>query len=216
MGALDRFEKSVERMMNNAFAKVGRGEVKPVELASRLRRELDDRAAVVGRDRTVAPNEFTIELAPDDFAQIEAWGAQTLADELASNITAYAATQHYAFVGPVSVTFDEQYELVPGRFTVRSRERAGKRRSGDLRRTDRPAPAHRHRRSALPAHRTRDRDRARRRGGHRGGRPGCVPASPRDPGDTGRRRRERHGIDQRLCTSRATRFRPRHCSTATR
>ncbi|MBA8810836.1 FhaA domain-containing protein [Promicromonospora sukumoe] len=125
MGALDRFEKSVERMMNNAFAKVGRGEVKPVELASRLRRELDDRAAVVGRDRTVAPNEFTIELSPDDFAQIEAWGAQTLADELASNITAYAATQHYAFVGPVSVTFDEQYELVPGRFTVRSRSVQG-------------------------------------------------------------------------------------------
>lgn len=125
MGALDRFEKSVERMMNNAFAKVGRGEVKPVELASRLRRELDDRAAVVGRDRTVAPNEFTIELSPDDFAQIEAWGAQTLADELASNVTAYAATQHYAFVGPVSVTFDEVFELVPGRFNVRSRSVQG-------------------------------------------------------------------------------------------
>ena len=31
MGALDRFEKSVERLMNNAFAKVGRGgEVKAV------------------------------------------------------------------------------------------------------------------------------------------------------------------------------------------
>ncbi|WP_125775704.1 FhaA domain-containing protein [Antribacter gilvus] len=125
MGALDRFEKSVERMMNNAFAKVGRGEVKPVELASRLRKELDDRAAVVGRDRTVAPNEYTIELSPDDFAQIEAWGAQTLADELAQNLTAYAATQHYAFVGPVSVTFDEKYELVPGRFQVRSRSVQG-------------------------------------------------------------------------------------------
>ncbi|MCF4120473.1 DUF3662 domain-containing protein [Antribacter sp. KLBMP9083] len=125
MGALDRFEKSVERMMNNAFAKVGRGEVKPVELASRLRKEIDDRAAVVGRDRTVAPNEFTIELSPDDFAQIEAWGAQTLADELAANITTYAASQHYAFVGPVSVTFDEKYELVPGRFQVRSRSVQG-------------------------------------------------------------------------------------------
>lgn len=125
MSALDRFEKSVERMMNNAFAKVGRGEVKPVELASRLRKELDDRAAVVGRDRTVVPNEYTIELSPDDFAQIEAWGAQTLADELAQNLTAYAATQHYAFVGPVSVTFDEKYELVPGRFQVRSRSVQG-------------------------------------------------------------------------------------------
>ncbi len=47
MGVLDRFEKGVERVVNNAFSKVGRSEVKPVELASALRREVDDRAAVV-------------------------------------------------------------------------------------------------------------------------------------------------------------------------
>ncbi|WP_265522428.1 FhaA domain-containing protein [Oerskovia flava] len=120
MGVLDRFEKGVERVVNNAFAKVGRSEVKPVELASALRRELDDRAAVVGRDRTVAPNEFTIELSPDDFAQVEGWGAETLADELASNVTEYAASQHYAFVGPVSVSFEQHDTLDPGRFQVRS------------------------------------------------------------------------------------------------
>jgi hypothetical protein len=60
MGVLDRFEKGVERVVNNAFSKVGRSEVKPVELASALRREVDDRAAVVDRERTVVPNEFTI------------------------------------------------------------------------------------------------------------------------------------------------------------
>ena len=38
MGVLDRFEKSVERVVNHAFARVGRSEVKPVELASALRR----------------------------------------------------------------------------------------------------------------------------------------------------------------------------------
>ncbi|MCL1871777.1 MAG: DUF3662 domain-containing protein [Promicromonosporaceae bacterium] len=120
MGVLDRFERGVERAMNNAFAKIGRSEVKPVDLASRLRRELDDRAAVMGRDRTVAPNDFTIELAPDDFSQIEAWGAETLADELATNLTEYAASQHYAFVGPVSVSFEEHEDLAAGRFEVRS------------------------------------------------------------------------------------------------
>lgn len=120
MGVLDRFEKGVERVVNNAFAKIGRSEVKPVELASTLRREVDDRAAVVGRDRTVAPNEFTIELATDDFGQVEAWGAEALADELASTVTEHAASQHYAFVGPVSVTFEENAELPAGRFEVRS------------------------------------------------------------------------------------------------
>ncbi|GII98843.1 type III secretion system (T3SS) inner membrane Yop/YscD-like protein [Sediminihabitans luteus] len=120
MGVLDRFEKGVERVVNNTFARVGRSEVKPVELASALRREVDDRAAVVGRDRTVAPNEFTIELSGDDFTQIEGWGAETLADELATNVTEYAASQHYAFVGPVSVSFEENLDLHPGRFELRS------------------------------------------------------------------------------------------------
>jgi hypothetical protein len=120
MGVLDRFEKGVERVVNNAFSKVGRSEVKPVELASALRREVDDRAAVVDRERTVVPNEFTIELSVDDFAQVEGWGAETLADELAANVTQYAASQHYAFVGPVSVSFEQADTLETGRFHLRS------------------------------------------------------------------------------------------------
>ena len=48
MGVLDKFEKGVERVVSTAFAKAFRSEVKPVELASALRREVDDRAAVVG------------------------------------------------------------------------------------------------------------------------------------------------------------------------
>jgi len=64
MGILDRFEQGVERVVNTAFAKAFHGEVKPVELASALRREVDDRAAVVDRERTVVPNQFTIELSP--------------------------------------------------------------------------------------------------------------------------------------------------------
>ena len=103
MGVLDRFEKSVERAVNNTFARVFRSELKPVEMASALRREVDDRAASV-----------------DDFAQVEGWGAETLADELAANVTQHAATQHYAFVGPVTVTFEEVDGLEVGRFEVHS------------------------------------------------------------------------------------------------
>ncbi|MEG3614043.1 MULTISPECIES: FhaA domain-containing protein [Isoptericola] len=140
MGALDRFEKSVERVMNNAFAKVGRGsEVKAVELASRLRREIDDRAAVVGHDRTVAPNEFTIELGPEDFDHVQSWGAETLADELATNLTEYASSQHYAFVGPVSVSFERDEQLTRGRFQLRSATVRG-----NVAPATNPAPSTRH------------------------------------------------------------------------
>ena len=120
MGVLDRFEKSVERAVNNTFARVFRSELKPVEMASALRREVDERAAAVDRDRTVAPNEFTISLSVDDFAQVEGWGAETLADELAANVTQHAGTQHYAFVGPVTVTVEEVDGLEVGRFEVHS------------------------------------------------------------------------------------------------
>ncbi|MCL3860788.1 DUF3662 and FHA domain-containing protein [Actinotalea sp. K2] len=120
MGVLDRFEKGVERVVSTAFAKAFRSEVKPVELASALRREVDDRAAVVGRERTVVPNEFVIELSEADHAQVESWGAEPLADELAANVTEHATHQRYAFVGPVTVQFEETSELETGRFLVRS------------------------------------------------------------------------------------------------
>jgi len=120
MGVLDKFEKGVERVVSTAFAKAFRSEVKPVELASALRREVDDRAAVVGRDRTVVPNEFTIELSPGDHAQVVDWGAEPLADELAANVTDHATSQRYAFLGPVTVAFVEDTELEVGRFLVRS------------------------------------------------------------------------------------------------
>jgi hypothetical protein len=120
VGILDRFEHGVERVVNTAFAKAFRSEVKPVELASALRREVDDRAAVVGRDRTVVPNEFTLELSPGDYDQVEAWGAEALADELAANVTEHATGQRYAFVGPVTVAFHEYEDLETGRFRVKS------------------------------------------------------------------------------------------------
>ena len=80
MGVFDRFEKSVERVVNGAFAKAFRSEVKPVEIASAVRREMDDRAAVLSRGRTVVPNEFTVVLSATDLEMVEEWGADALAD----------------------------------------------------------------------------------------------------------------------------------------
>lgn len=125
MGVLDRFEKGVERVVNSAFSRAFRSELKPVELVSALRREVDDRAAVVDRDRTVVPNEFIIELSADDFTQIDGWGAETMADEFAANVTDYATSQHYAFAGPVTVTFEQHDDLAAGRFQLRSRTARG-------------------------------------------------------------------------------------------
>lgn len=120
MSVLDRFEKSVEGAVNGVFAKFGSKDLQPVDLSSALEREIDAEAMPVGRDRTVAPSEYRFKLSTPDFDRIEAWGSETLANELADNLTEYAKSQHYAFVGPVIVIFEEDLDLSKGNFNLTS------------------------------------------------------------------------------------------------
>ena len=120
MSVLDRFEKSVEGAVNGVFSKFGSKDLKPVDLSSALEREIDAEAMPVGRDRTVAPNEYRFKLSTADFDRIEQWGSEVLANELADNLTQYAKSQHYAFVGPVMVIFEEDLDLPKGSFNLSS------------------------------------------------------------------------------------------------
>ena len=117
MGVIDRFERGIERAVNGAFAKAFRSEVQPVELASALRREADNKAAVVGRDRTLAPNAYTIVLGASDHERIADW-EDSLIDELADSLGAHARQQRYAFVGPISIRFEVDDALATGVFRV--------------------------------------------------------------------------------------------------
>ncbi len=119
MGVFDRFEKGLERAVNGAFAKAFRSEVQPVEIASALRKAADERAAVVGRGRTLVPNAYVIELGSTDHDRLFDY-ADALSDEFASNLRAHAEQQGYAFVGPVSVEFEEVPDLDTGVFRVRT------------------------------------------------------------------------------------------------
>src|SRR6478672_2141489 len=98
MGVFDRFEKGIERAVNGAFAKAFRSEVQPVEIASQLRRAADERAAVVGRGRTLIPNAFVVELGSTDHDRLYDY-EEELSKEFASNLRAHAEQQGYAFVG---------------------------------------------------------------------------------------------------------------------
>ena len=59
MGLFDKVEKGLERSVNRAFAKAFRSEVQPVEIASAIRRAMDDKAAAMGPGRTMVPNRYT-------------------------------------------------------------------------------------------------------------------------------------------------------------
>jgi Protein of unknown function (DUF3662)/FHA domain len=120
VGVLGRFEKGIERAVNGVFARAFRSEVQPVELASALKREADDNASVVGRNRTIAPNDYVIELGTADHRRLGQW-EDALGDELATVLNDHALQQRYAFVGPVHVRFEHAEDLDTGVFRVRSK-----------------------------------------------------------------------------------------------
>ncbi len=119
MGLLDNFEQRLDQMVNGTFAKAFRDNVEPVELAARIQKEMDTRAAVVSRGRTVVPNVFTIDLAPSDIERLDVFADQMRA-ELADVARQYATEQRYTFLGPVDVRFTENPEFSTGMFTIRS------------------------------------------------------------------------------------------------
>ena len=123
MGLLQKFEDSLDRVVNGAFAKAFKAEVQPVELAAALQREVDDRASVLDRDRTVIPNVFHIELSHHDYTRLAVF-KDALGAELATLVTNYAGEQHYTLLGQTRVTMSEDDELETGIFRVRSEAKA--------------------------------------------------------------------------------------------
>jgi Protein of unknown function (DUF3662)/FHA domain len=119
VGVLQRFERRIEEMVNRPFARAFKAEVQPVEIASALQRECDNRAAIVARGRTMVPNVFTVALGDRDHDRLNTY-AEALGTELSAMVTEYAEEQRYAFLGPVTVDFERDGELETGRFRVRS------------------------------------------------------------------------------------------------
>jgi hypothetical protein len=124
LGILDNFEKGLERAVNGAFAKTFRSGLQPVELTSALRRELDTRAAVVTRDRILAPNDFTLLLAPNDYKRMRAMGP-ALTDELTEFVQQHARKQHYQFAGGISITMQPDESLSTGILRIESQNVKG-------------------------------------------------------------------------------------------
>jgi Protein of unknown function (DUF3662)/FHA domain len=117
--ALQRFEQRLEQVVTGAFARAFRSAVQPMEIAAALQREVDNSAQILSRDRRLAPNNFTIELAAADFDRLSTYG-ETLSSELAAMLHEYAEDQRYIYAGLVHLTFQRTEGLTTGRFRVRS------------------------------------------------------------------------------------------------
>ena len=123
VGLLERFEDSLDRLVNGAFARAFKSEVQPVEIASAIQREMDDRSVIIDRQRTACPNVFQIELSHHDFERLTTY-RETLETELTTLVAAYAGEQRYTLLGGAQVNLDEDDELETGIFRVRSESRA--------------------------------------------------------------------------------------------
>ncbi|GAB2680906.1 FhaA domain-containing protein [Kribbella swartbergensis] len=117
MRPLQRFERRLEGIVSGVFARAFKGDVEPIELAAALKREIDNTARILSRDRRLVPNHFTIELGPGDFERLNAYG-QTLNHELANELRDHADIQRYTFSGPIEIILTQQDDLPTGKFRV--------------------------------------------------------------------------------------------------
>jgi len=124
MGLFDRVESAIESAVHGASARVFKGDVEPVEIASALQKELDSAAKVLSHDRKLVPNDFGVGLARHDYDRLAPY-SRTLNAEIIPGLREHAASRRYVFNGPITIAYLLDEKLTTGRFTVTSSTRAG-------------------------------------------------------------------------------------------
>jgi hypothetical protein len=98
---------------------VFRSEVRPVELARKLAREMDEHKTV-SVSRTYVPNEYVVWLSPEDrehFAEVEA----SLIDELSGYLLEHARRERLALLSRPQIEFRTDERLALGEFGIQTR-----------------------------------------------------------------------------------------------
>jgi hypothetical protein len=117
VGVLQRFEKRLENLVEGAFAKVFKGVVHPVEIASAMQREADAHKSILGGGRTLVPNRYIIDLSPGDHDRLAQYAAP-LAQELAQAQAEYIGEQGWTVYGDVIVEIERGDGLDTGMFRI--------------------------------------------------------------------------------------------------
>jgi len=119
MSVLRNLESRIAGLVEGTFGRVFRTPVRPVEIARRLIKEMDEhRTASVSR--TYVPNEYVVWLSPEDrqsFTPIE----HEVADELAVRVLEHARGEKLALVSRPVITFETDERLHLGEFGIQAR-----------------------------------------------------------------------------------------------
>jgi hypothetical protein len=115
LGILSEFERRLEGVIEGIFTKAFRGGLQPVELATRILKEMDANKTV-GVRQVWVPNRYVFTMSEVDaerFGQAE----RSLRRELEQVVREGAAERGWELVGPPEVTFDVDASLKQGEYT---------------------------------------------------------------------------------------------------
>ncbi len=119
MSVLRSLESKIADLVEGTFGRVFRSEVRPVELARGLAKEMDQHKTV-SVSRTYVPNEYVVWLSPQDrerFADVE----HDIGDELGAYLLEHARREKLALVSRPQVTFRTDDALNLGEFGIQAR-----------------------------------------------------------------------------------------------
>jgi hypothetical protein len=119
LGRVDRFERRLQGLVGDAFARVFGGSVVPQEVVQALLREAEGRLQELAGGRVLAPNRFTVLLSPTDLDRMGGDRAE-IVNSLSGSVTEQLADQGWDTYGEVVVFLERSDALHTGQFRTRS------------------------------------------------------------------------------------------------
>jgi hypothetical protein len=119
MNPLRRIENVIAGLVEGGFGRVFRSEVRPMELAHKLAREMDEHATA-SVSRTYAPNEYSVWLSEGDRTRYEGVEHEVI-DELCAYLLEHARRESFVLASAPRITFHTDEDLELGEFGIEAR-----------------------------------------------------------------------------------------------
>ncbi len=119
MSVLRSLESKIADLVEGTFGRVFRSEVRPVELARGLAKEMDQHRTV-SVSRTYVPNEYVVWLSPQDRERLADMEGE-IVGELGAYVLEHARREKLALVSRPQVTFKTDDALNLGEFGIQAR-----------------------------------------------------------------------------------------------
>src|ERR1700733_15600841 len=103
MNPLKSLETTIASLIEGGFGRLFRTEVRPMELARKLAREMDEHRTF-SVSRVYAPSEYVVWLSPEDRERYEGVEGEVI-DELCAYLLEHARREELILAGPVHVSF---------------------------------------------------------------------------------------------------------------